>query len=161
MLITNKEEYKEIAVSSLKLSTRVYNCLIRSKLDTLYLVIENYDKLPKLRNMGAKSLSEIDDLLWNILGNGAFQPIESTSNDEDEEPEENATPQADLPPEILSRPATDLNVSVRVCNSFHNEGIETIEQVLALHPADVLHMRNMGKLSAQQLQEQIELQRNG
>lgn len=157
MLITNKEEYKEIAVSSLKLSTRVYNCLIRSKLDTLYLVIENYDKLPKLRNMGAKSLSEIDDLLWNILGNGAFQPIESTSNDEDEEPEENATPQADLPPEILSRPATDLNVSVRVCNSFHNEGIETIEQVLALHPADVLHMRNMGKLSAQQLQEQIEL----
>lgn len=159
MQITNRDEYKEVAISTLGLSTRTFNCLMRANCSTLYLLIENYKTLPYIRNMGAKSLSEIDDLLWNMSENGVLQLNESTDDDESKVLEEEVNQPMSLPPEILSRPATDLKVSVRICNSFHNEGIETIEQVLALHPADILHMRNMCAQSAQQLQEQIELLR--
>lgn len=158
MHIINRNEYKKVATSSLGLSTRTFNCLMRADYNTLYLLIENYDSLPNIRNMGAKSLCEIDDLLWNISKNGILQSIEIDGNDESDAKEE-IKQQKNLSLESLKRPATDLNVSGRICSSFHSEGIATIEQVLALHPADILHMRNMGALSAQQLQEQIELLR--
>lgn len=65
----------------------------------------------------------------------------------------NCTP----PKEILCRPASDLNVSARICNCFKIEHIETIGQVLALKHTDILHLKNMGVLSQQQLLEQIDL----
>ena len=157
MQITNREEYKEVAISTLGLSTRTFNCLKRAGYSTLYLLIENYNNLSYIRNMGAKSLSEIDDLLWNVSKNGVLQLSEPIDDDESAVREEETVQKMILPPEILSRPATDLNVSGRICNLFHSVGIETIEQVLTLHPADILHMRNMGVLSVQQLKEQIEL----
>lgn len=157
MQITNREEYKEVAISSLGLTTRTYNCLMRANYSTLYRLIENYDNLPNVHNMGQKSLCEIDDLLSNISEKELLQMAVSSNSDDNEAEMKETDKQILLSPEILSRPATDLNVSARICNSFHNEGIETIEQVLALHPADILHMRNMGALSAQQLQRQIEL----
>ena len=159
MKIENREEYKNIWISALGLSTRTFNCLMRAGYSTLYLLIDKYDNLPDIRNMGAKSLSEIDDLFWNISENGILQPIEPTDDDDRESQEEETKQQTSLPPEILSRSAAELNVSVRICNSFRIEGIDTIEQVLALKPTDILHMRNMGALSAHQLQEQIELLR--
>ena len=157
MQIINRDEYKEVAISTLGLSTRTFNCLMRAGYSTLYLLIENYNNLSHIRNMGAKSLSEIDDLLWNASKNGFLQLSESIDDEEGAVREEETIQKMILSPEILSRPATDLNVSGRICNSFHSEGIETIEQVLTLYPADILHMRNMGALSVQQLKEQIEL----
>lgn len=65
----------------------------------------------------------------------------------------------DLPEEILSRPASDLHISARIYHSFQNEGIETIGQALTLTPESIRHMRNIGTLSAQQLQEQMDLLR--
>ena len=66
MQIDNKEEYKEVPITNLNLSQRTINCLMRADLSTLYLIVNNYEKLPKIRNMGAKCLEEIDNMLSDI-----------------------------------------------------------------------------------------------
>lgn len=142
MYIKNKEEYRGIFISELKFSTRTFNCLMRANISTLYLLIENIENLKNIPNLGAKSIAEIKEFLQTIDKSGV-------SHFKDEK--------AVLSEEILCRPASDLNVSVRICNCFMAEHIETIEQVLALDYADIMCMKNMGDLSRQQLLEQIEL----
>ena len=66
MQIRNNEEYKAITIEKLGLSTRTFNCLKRVGINTLYLIVDNYNALPIIRNMGAKSLTEIDELLYKM-----------------------------------------------------------------------------------------------
>ena len=40
MYIKNREEYCKIPISALNFSTRTFNCLMRAKISTLYLLIE-------------------------------------------------------------------------------------------------------------------------
>ena len=47
MYIKNREEYCKIPISALNFSTRTYNCLMRAKINTLYLLIENIENLEK------------------------------------------------------------------------------------------------------------------
>lgn len=161
MKITNNEEYKAISIAELKLSTRTFNCLMRAGFHTLYLLIENYESLSSIRNMGAKSFTEIDELLDKISQDGisAFVRGYPKVKEHSDSAECMVAHSPFLSEEILSRPASDLHVSVRIYHSFQNEGIETIEQALALTPEVIRHMRNMGATSAQQLQEQLELLR--
>lgn len=70
MKYENQKEYQDVLLSSLKLSVRTYNCLKRSNIHTLFDLIERYDELPEIRNMGVKSLSEIEDLLNKISTEG-------------------------------------------------------------------------------------------
>ena len=161
MQITNRDEYKEVAVSTLRFSRRTFNCLMRAGYDTLYLVIENYDNLSDIRNMGKKSLDEVDDLLCDIAENGISHLLEQLDEEivEDtiEAKEEDTIVSVNLPPEILSRPATDLKIPIRICNVFCSEGIETIEDVLKLRLTEIHQMHNMGTKSIRQLREQIGL----
>ena len=148
MQIDNKEEYKEVPITNLNLSQRTINCLMRADLSTLYLIVNNYEKLPKIRNMGAKCLEEIDNMLSDI----SIDKLPELSEIKKETINKNT-----LPEDVLSRPASDLNVPVRICNAFKYAGIETISQVVDLTPDAIMKMRSMGTLSAQQLQEQIDL----
>ena len=169
MQITNREEYKQIDISKLGLSTRCYNSLMRAHYTTLYMLIENYDNLPDLRNLGGKSLAEIEELLKRISQNEISLPQptdcetaearEETETTEDTALEETTTDRS-LPEMILSRPVTDLNITIRIFNAFQHEGIKTIGQALELKPTRLLHMKNMGTLSVQQLQEQLSLLRD-
>lgn len=157
MQITNKEEYKEIQISTLNLSTRTFNSLMRAGLNTLYLLIENADQFEKIRNMGAKSIAEIEEIFRDIEEHGltgSACSFDNTPEAIDETKKAEAIPS--LSDEILNRPADDLHISVRISNSFHRERIETIGQVLALNAADILHLKNMGTLSQQQLLDEIE-----
>lgn len=153
----NKQEYREIPISTLNFSARTFNALMRAKLNTLYLLIENITELGKIRSMGAKSISEIEEVLAEISEKGFLHMKTETVLSESKA--ETVLEKNSLPAEILSRPASDLKVSVRICNSFRLEGIETIGQVLALHPTDLLSLKNMGALSQQQLLAQLELLR--
>jgi len=155
MKIVNKDEYREIAISILDFSTRTYNCLMRAGLSTLYLLIENYANLPEIRNMGSKSIAEIEEFLHDLEEKGVDAAL--FEKREAEKSVSDAESRPELPEEILERPATDLFVPIRVCNAFKREGIETIRQVVGLSASDMMKMRNMGALSIRQLQEQIEL----
>ena len=63
MYIKNREEYCKIPISALNFSTRTFNCLKRANISTLYLLIENIENLEEIRNMGSKSIAEINDNL--------------------------------------------------------------------------------------------------
>ena len=73
MYIKNREEYCKIPISTLNFSTRTFNCLMRANISTLYLLIENIENLEEIRNMGSKSIAEIDELLHVIEANGILQ----------------------------------------------------------------------------------------
>ena len=158
MQIKNNEDYMAISIDELGLSTRTFNCLMRAGLNTLYLLVDNYEALPKLRNIGAKSITEIDELLARIDQDGiSVISCGETQLTRSDSVTESVEQSVSLPEDILSRPASDLHISIRILHSFQNEGIETIAQALVLTPEAIRHMRNMGTLSAQQLQEQLDL----
>ncbi|MCI8550152.1 MAG: hypothetical protein HFI68_06125 [Lachnospiraceae bacterium] len=142
MYIENKEEYREIPISVLNLSTRSFNCLMRANISTLYLLIENVEKLKEILNMGSEGIAEIEKILHKILENEKYWVENAISKGIDSGLFIEKRPS--LSKEILCRPASDLNVSVRICNCFKKENIETIGQVLALNDVDVLHLKNMG-----------------
>ena len=62
MQINNRTEYMEIPISALGFSTRTFNALMRAGYNTLYLLIQNYDHLSEIRNLGYKSIDEINTL---------------------------------------------------------------------------------------------------
>ena len=84
-------------------------------------------------------------------------PQSKLPNSETTQEESLIDERTELTEDILSRSASDLEVSVRIRNSFTIEHIETIRQVLALSPVDIMQLKNMGKLSQQQLTEEIKL----
>ena len=61
MYIENKEEYREIPISVLNLSTRSFNCLMRANISTLYLLIENVEKLKEIASTPAELASIISE----------------------------------------------------------------------------------------------------
>jgi len=124
---------------------------MRANISTLYLLIENIENLDKIRNMGSKSIAEIEELLHVIEADGILQLDDF--KDKMKRSGLAVGERPSFPEEILRRPASDLDVSVRICNCFIIEHIETIGQVLDLDPADILHLKNMGTLSQQQLLE--------
>lgn len=75
MQFENKEEYRNIQIVDLDFSNRVYGCLMRAGLNTLYLLIENYENLPKIRHMDEKSMAEIEEFLCALEENELDESI--------------------------------------------------------------------------------------
>ena len=156
--ISNKDEYKNISVTDLNLSVRAYNCLRRNRIFTLYSLIENYEALASFRNMGNKSLEEIDDCLEKIKANECFaDKIKPGTESETVEGETVDATETGVSESVSARPVTDLYVSDRILNVFCKEGITTIGQVLAMSKKEFFSLRNMGNLSVEQLLEQLKI----
>ena len=153
MQINNRTEYMEIPISALGFSTRTFNALMRAGYNTLYLLIQNYDHLSEIRNLGYKSIDEINTKLNEITGYGQYDKeamLESlqTENGSDETDKIDVS---NLSDDILDRPASDLFVPIRIEHALKAAKIETIRQVMALSKQDILGLRNLGALSQQQL----------
>lgn len=56
---------------------------MRANLGTLYLLVNRYETLPNIRNLGAKCLAEINDLLSEISINGLPENIVGDTNVEE------------------------------------------------------------------------------
>lgn len=158
MQIENREEYKEIPISSLRLTNRSLNALMRAKISTLYLLVENHKNLYKIHNIGQKSINEILGVLEQIANNGISHVL--VTKFQDKTSSDNFSYSAAsycLPVELLDRPSHDLHVSAQICNSFDIEGIKTIRDVLTLTTFDIFHLRKLGNLLAKQLIDEIKL----
>lgn len=157
MQINNRTEYMEIPISALGFSTRTFNALMRAGYNTLYLLIQNYDHLSEIRNLGYKSIDEINTKLNEITGYGQYDKeamLESlqTENGSDETDKIDVS---NLSDDILDRPASDLFVPIRIEHALKAAKIETIRQVMALSKQDILGLRNLGTLSQQQLLDEM------
>ena len=58
--------YKAIEVDSDIFSQRTTNCLLRAKIYTMYDVIEQYEKLKRLKGFGAKCMTEINSKILEL-----------------------------------------------------------------------------------------------
>ena len=52
---------KNVDINELNLSVRACNCLRRAKIDTVQDIVDNYDDLPKVRNLGRKCYEEVKE----------------------------------------------------------------------------------------------------
>ena len=164
MKYENQKEYQDVLLSSLKLSVRTYNCLKRSNIHTLFDLIERYDELPEIRNMGVKSLSEIEDLLNKISTEGIekariFAELGIDTGETNSIQNNIPDNAVEFSSDFLLHPVTDLRVPIRVHNALLNSGITTIGQVVKLNHLDMRQLKNMGSLSVKRLEEQINLLR--
>ena len=161
MQIENRDAYKKVSIYELGLSTRTLNTLMRANYTTLYQLIANAENLGTIKNMGIKSLEEIEIVLADIFINGLTMP-QKASEQETKEAVYLDSVFNELPEDILTRPATDLRISARICSSFRFEGIKTIADVIALTPEKIYQLKNLGTLSQQQLLAEIDaLRKNG
>ena len=161
MQIENRDAYKKVSIYELGLSTRTLNTLMRANYTTLYQLIANAENLGTIKNMGIKSLEEIEIVLADIFINGLTMP-QKASEQETKEAVYLDSVVNELPEDILTRPATDLRISARICSSFRFEGIKTIADVIALTPEKIYQLKNLGTLSQQQLLAEIDaLRKNG
>ena len=134
-----------ISIYDLDITDKTKGFLLRNNLMTLDELLScDKEQLSSLRGITGDILSELHGII-----DGADEIIAYF--------EGRRKKIAELPETILSRPVTDLNLTVRVLNALRYKGIETIGQALALRSEDILQMRNLGMLSAQQLKEQLDL----
>lgn len=149
---------QDIPIGNLNLSTRSHNALTRAGIATVGTMIQMSQKdIYELRGVGNQSVEEITSVINTFLEYDKKSTEHSISN---QSFASDTIVDFNNPPfneSILSRPVTDLHLPVRVFNALRYKGIKTIRQALALSPEDILQMRNLGILSAQQLKEQIEL----
>ena len=62
-----KEKILEITIEELDLSVRSYNCLKRAGINTVEeLIKRNEEEMMKVRNLGRKSLEEVEQKLANL-----------------------------------------------------------------------------------------------
>ncbi len=123
MQIENKEEYKNIELSSLGLSPRSINPLRRAGINTLYQLVEEQERLGEIRGIGPCIFDQIMEVLEEFVVSDA-------------KPAEEDTSAYFLPGEVLERSVKDLDVSQHVCKRLSLVGIRTIREALDVYPED-------------------------
>ena len=153
MQLVNHVEYKEISILELGFSSRTYNALMRAGNNTLYLLIQNYEHLSEIRNLGQKGIDEINEKLNEITGCGTFEKdaVIDTLQQKNETEGSEGVDISGLSDDILNRPASDLFVPIRIERALEAAKINTIRQVLTLSERDILSLRDFGPFLQKQL----------
>lgn len=151
MEIRVKEEYGQIYLDELKLSNRAFNMLKRSGVNTLLDLIKCEENgLSNIRGLGTQTINEISNILNNL------EDIEFCHEDETEV----GIGVVELPETVLSRPISDLRISVRIFNALHTGRIQTVGEMLALKPDEMRHLRNLGAKSYEELMDVVQSIKN-
>lgn len=158
-----------IPIEDLGLSIRPLNCLKAAEIDVLgELVVFNKADLIKFRNMGKKSLQEIEQAviskgLWfgfdirtflqekntkpkDLLNNDTTILSDATKDDEQDEIVDVSK---------LNIPIDDLGLSARAFNCLHTAEIETLGDLVAFDKTDLLRLRGLGKNSLWEIEEVV------
>ena len=137
----NREEYKDVPISKLELQVRPYNALRRAGIDNVYQLIDRYEELSTLRDMGEGNLRNVNERL------SVFVRENAGADGEDDN--------LDVSGDIKNRSIEDLVVSPLILHALQSGGVETIGQALDLEEPEIMLLRNMGSRSCQQLMEQL------
>lgn len=145
----------DIPVSDFELSVRSRNCLKKMNINTLGDLLRTSEAdLLSYKNFGETSLREIKAMLAQkglSLGQNADRPHEPAP----------AVPVADpsmfpdANPEVLSRPVSTLELSVRSRKCLQRLGINSIGELAARSEQELLESRNFGQTSLKELQNRL------
>ncbi len=134
-------------VHELELSARARHCLEDLGVETIGdLVALTEQDLMRAKNFGDTSLNEIKEQLRRYGLSLGMVPAKK------EPPSEEA---GRVDPQLLSKPVSELNVSGRVRRCLERLNIETVGQLIEYTPEQLLAVKNFGKTSLKELQEEL------
>lgn len=159
-----KKQILRIPISDFELSVRARNCLNKMNIRTIGdLIHKTKEELLSYKNFGENSLREIKEILGQYklsLGEGRRKPKEKNSqslslDSEMDSVDDEAPPQPKgiegLPEEMLNQPISSLDFTKRSLTCMRNLGIETLGDLLSKSENELMHVRNFGKVSLQDI----------
>ena len=158
----SRDSYLRMTIEELDLSVRSYNCLKRAGINTVGdLVEKTFDDMMKVRNLGRKSLEEVERKLKEL--GFSF----SEDDGEEELPIDDFILDGDLPvmgglsegPIVHSQHLTltieELDFSVRTYNVLKRANILTVEDMISKSQEDYMKVRNMGRKSLEEIEMKL------
>ena len=158
-----------IPIENLGLSVRPLNCLKAAEIEVLgELVVFNKADLIKFRNMGKKSLQEIENAVISKGLRFGFDlrtidqridikpqtiPNGDTTESSDAKKEDEQDEIVDT--SLLDISIEDLGFSVRSFNCLETAGIETLGDLVAFEKEDLFKFHNLGRKSIQEIEEVV------
>jgi DNA-directed RNA polymerase subunit alpha len=143
----------EIPVTDFELSVRSRNCLKKMNIRTLGdLTRVSEQQLLSSKNFGETSLDEIKALL-GAKGLRLGQSLEDGGH-----PEMRFRPQQPLSAEeqaLLSKPVSDLNLSVRARKCMNRLGINTLGELIQRTADELLESKNFGMTSLNEVRDKL------
>jgi len=151
--LTKFSQVLEIPVTDFELSVRSRNCLKKMNIRTLGdLTRVNEQQLLSSKNFGETSLNEIKEMM-STKGLRLGQSLE-----EGAQYEMRYRPQEPLSPEeqaVLSKPVSDLNLSVRARKCMNRLGINTLGDLVQHSGDELLESKNFGMTSLAEVREKL------
>jgi DNA-directed RNA polymerase subunit alpha len=143
----------EIPVTDFELSVRARNCLKKMNIRTLGdLTRVNEQQLLSSKNFGETSLQEIREML-GTKGLRLGQSIQDGSGFERRfAPQQ---PMNEQEQAVLSKPVTDLNLSVRARKCMNRLGINTLGDLVQRTADELLESKNFGMTSLNEVREKL------
>jgi DNA-directed RNA polymerase subunit alpha len=143
----------EIPVTDFELSVRSRNCLKKMNIRTLGdLTRVSEAQLLASKNFGETSLEEIKEMM-GAKGLRLGQALEEGARyDPRFRPQQPLTEQEQA---VLSKPITELNLSVRARKCMNKLGINTLAELLNRSPDELLEVKNFGMTSLTEVREKI------
>ena len=137
---------REDSIELLHLTTRTHNCLRRADIHTIgHLLDYPAEAWLELRNMGQKSVVELQDMIARLNSGEEFALTES-------KPRSSGEPQ---PQNTLSRlstmPISDLGLSVRAVNSLTAAGYQTAADLIGATEESLSSVHNMGQKTVREV----------
>jgi DNA-directed RNA polymerase subunit alpha len=144
----------EIPVTDFELSVRSRNCLKKMNIKTLGdLTRVNEQQLLSSKNFGETSLAEIKEMMTS-KGLRLGQSLEEgAQNDMRFRPQQQLSEQEQA---VLSKPVSDLNLSVRARKCMNRLGINTLNDLVQRTADELLESKNFGMTSLNEVREKLQ-----
>jgi DNA-directed RNA polymerase subunit alpha len=143
----------EIPVTDFELSVRSRNCLKKMNIRTLGdLTRINEQSLLSSKNFGETSLNEIKEMM-SSKGLRVGQSLEEgAQNDMRFRPQQ---PLSEQEQAVLSKPVSDLNLSVRARKCMNRLGLNTLGDLIQRSADELLESKNFGMTSLSEVREKL------
>jgi DNA-directed RNA polymerase subunit alpha len=143
----------EIPVTDFELSVRSRNCLKKMNIRTLGdLTRVTEQQLLSSKNFGETSLSEIKEMM-TAKGLRLGQSLEEgTVHDMRFRPQQTLTQEEQA---VLSKPVSDLNLSVRARKCMNRLGINSLGELIQRSADELLESKNFGQTSLTEVREKL------
>lgn len=138
---------REDSINVLSLSNRTANCLRREGIHTVGQVLDTpADIWPGIRNMGAKSIDEIENVVEQIRSDGRLVLVETKLQPPDTQPKS---------PRLMNIPIQELGLSVRAVNCLTSAGIATVAELTGITKDSLMSIKNMGTKTAEEILDRL------
>ena len=144
-------------ITVLGVCTRTCNALKRASIDTVgQLAQMSFEEVEQVRNIGAKSLTEIEEKLTAYLAGHPFEEKLATSAELGQPTSESDASSSDRRISTDNVSISVLELSTRSYNALMRAGIDTISQLAQMSSQEIREVRNIGEKSVAEIEEKLE-----